>query len=72
MDRKKIIRVTAQVLTSASLISCGIIAGVTPVGAMLAFTGVCLAFAQEDMTPEEYNEAVRAHFAERGAIRHDG
>lgn len=63
---KKAVRIGTQVTLSGSLIACGIIAGLNPIGAMLTFTGVCLAFCQEEETNEEYNAQVRAHFSERG------
>lgn len=59
-------RIGVQVLLSASLIAGGIIV-TGPIGAALAFTGFCFAFATEDdQTPEEYRQAVIAHFEGRG------
>ncbi len=60
-------RIGVQVTVSASLIAGGITVGLNPIGAALAFTGVCLAFAtDDDQTPEEYRLEVIAHFEARG------
>ena len=66
MALKKVTRIGTQVIVSASLISAGIVAGFNPIGAHLALAGVCLAFAQEAESDEEYNAQVKAHFEERG------
>jgi hypothetical protein len=63
---KKVVRISSQVITSASLIAAGILIGLNPIGAMLGLTGVCLATAQESESVEEYNAEVIAHFEERG------
>lgn len=60
-------RITAQILTSASLIAGGITVGLNPLGAALGFTGFCLAFPLDEVeSNEEYRQLVIAHFEERG------
>lgn len=71
LNFRNVARLTAQSLVSASFISGGIIvtqaAGLNPIGAFLALTGVGLALGEEDtQTPEEYRQFVISHFQKRG------
>ena len=67
LNVRYVARITAQILTSASLIAGGIIVGLNPFGAALGFTGFCLAFPLDEVeSDEEYRQLVIAHFEERG------
>lgn len=67
LNLRYVARITAQVITSASLIVGGITVGLNPIGAFLAFTGFCLAFPLDEVeSDEEYRQLVIAHFEERG------
>lgn len=62
----RVARIGVQVITSASLISAGILV-TGPIGAALTLTGICAATAQKDeQTPTEYRLMVIAHFEARG------
>lgn len=64
---RRIAQIGAQAVLSGSLIAAGILVGLNPPGAFLAFAGLILAFPMEkEESDEEYRQMVIAHFEARG------
>lgn len=68
-NSRRIARIIIKSLISGVFVAAGIIAGLTVVGLLCFFCGICLASCQEDtQTPEEYRQAVVAHYQARGKV----